>query len=345
MTNILQGGESVKSTLDLALDYLVAHPNRFIFPVKRLSKSPPLVSDNLRKASDDPEQIRRWHKKYPGCNWALALAMSGLICADVDTRAGKNGAETFTLLDLLWGWPATETTRTPSGGLHHLYRGEHVFAIGERGFGTDLDSPNYIIIPGCKTADGEYVALDSIACADAPDWFYQILATRSAPAQSQEPAVDWDLPENVEWAIDYLSNDAPPSIEGRSGEKTTFDVAGVLKDHGISEHTALELMAAHYNVAGKCKPLWQMGDCAVQDSLPVKVHNAYTYKTAVQPGAATAAAEFADDPPPELTADDVPTLPEGYVILDGKIIQQVRTPRPRRGKKKGAAGASPKEGE
>jgi hypothetical protein len=38
-----------------------------------------------------------------------------------------------------------------------------------------------------------------------------------------------------------------------------------------------------------------MDETPAEDSLPVKVHNAYTYKRNTAPGACTAEAEFADD--------------------------------------------------
>jgi hypothetical protein len=38
-----------------------------------------------------------------------------------------------------------------------------------------------------------------------------------------------------------------------------------------------------------------MDETPAEDSLPVKVHNAYTYKRNIAPGASTAEAEFAND--------------------------------------------------
>src|SRR5581483_8879289 len=117
------------STIEFALDYIDCHPRRCIFPIKAGAKSPPLIADNLAKASNDPEQIKAWHTKWPGCNWGVALKMSRVIVADVDCKPGKRGRETYDELDRQYGWPATETVETPSGGLHLYYDGEHVFAL------------------------------------------------------------------------------------------------------------------------------------------------------------------------------------------------------------------------
>jgi hypothetical protein len=54
-------------------------------------------------------------------------------------------------------------------------------------------------------------------------------------------------------------------------------------------------MIEFYNVQDKCDPIWSTDESPVEDSLPVKVRNAYAYKRGVAPGASTAAAEFTDD--------------------------------------------------
>ena len=87
-------------TLDIALDCLKAHPTWYLFPVKRLEKYPPCLNNNLNLASNDPAQIRAWYKAYPGCNWAVSLKKSRLICVDVDQKPGKFGAQTLDALEL-----------------------------------------------------------------------------------------------------------------------------------------------------------------------------------------------------------------------------------------------------
>lgn len=298
----------MNSTLELAQEYVTWNPTRFIFPIKPGKKFPPLIADNLKKASNDPEQIAAWHAKWPGCNWGLALAMSNLICADVDMKPGKSGEKTYEALDLMYGWPATETTITPTGGRHYLYQGPHRFALGKYGFGEDIDSPNYILLPGCTLeSGGEYTAIQSPPIADAPEWFYELFGQNKVEtAVEQVSQVELDQPGNIEWAINYLKYDALPSIEGQQGEKTTFDTAGVLKDRGISEAKCLELMAEYYNIewdvgrSGYCDPLWSLDESPPENSLVVKIRNAYSYLKQNAPGEGTAEAEFADEEVPSL---------------------------------------------
>src|ERR1700722_17532288 len=212
-------------TLDLALTYLDLHlGTRYIFPVRKHAKYPPLVSDNLAMASNDPEQIRKWHATWPGCSWGLSHKKSHTMVIDVDCNAakGKTGQLTFDLLDLEFGFPSTETSTTPSNGRHHIYTGPHVFALGIHGLGACVDSPNYSILPGCKTKDGEYVSNGAPAVA-CPQWIYDTIGRAKVRiADADEVVVDLDQQPMIEWAIDYLKHDAEPSIEGQGGEHVMF---------------------------------------------------------------------------------------------------------------------------
>jgi hypothetical protein len=292
-------------TIQVALAALKEFPWLHLFPVAFDNKAQPLLKDYLKRASNDPTQIRRWHAYWKkrfngvGCWWGVAPALSGLVFADIDTKAGKRGQDTFELFGLLYGWPQTMVTGSPSGGRHHWYRGRHLFAIGtERSNHPGIDFAQYVILPGCMKLDGTgYTLLEDHPIADAPDWFY-IEARRlgdKVETTEQEPIIALDQPANVDWARYFLQYDAPRSVAGEGGEQTTLDVATVLKDMGISEPLALELMAEFYNVDGRCDPIWSMDETPTEDSLAVKVRNAYAYKRHFAPGALTAEAEFAND--------------------------------------------------
>jgi Bifunctional DNA primase/polymerase, N-terminal len=286
-----------KSTLNVALNYVERHPTRVLLPIRPDHKFPPLKP--YSQASNDPARLTRWHQAAPGCEWAMMHAQSNCLVMDVDPRHG--GSETLEILEMLYGpLPQTEENQTPSGGRHVVFEGRHIFALGKHGFGQGIDSPHYTIIPGCELADGgHYRRVNNLAAAAAPSWFYKVLGQPPEhcrpEAVSQEPLIEWDQPANIDWAKDYLVQDAPPSISGKGGEQTTLDVGTVLKDYGISEATALELMAEFYNVQDKCDPIWSMDETPAEDSLPVKVHNAYTYKRNIAPGASAAESEFAND--------------------------------------------------
>jgi hypothetical protein len=287
--------------LDVALAYLKEFPNRCLFPIKAGAKYPPQIKNNLALASNDPEQIREWHAKWPNCNWGLSLFndKSGVIVIDVDTKEGKAGQLSFDLLELEYGnFPTTERVRTPSGGFHLYYIGKHVFALGKYGFGEGIDSPGYVLIAGCRFKDGTSYELDDYSpAAAAPEWFYDVLskAKKERVANASESAIELDLPDNVEWAKTFLTEDAEPAIEGKSGEATTFKVAASLRDMGISAEMALELMVEFYNE--RCVPPWE------RDGLNTKIVNAYNYASLSQAGAKSVQAEFIE--PDDFTDADI----------------------------------------
>jgi hypothetical protein len=294
------------NSLQLALDYLERHFfTRYLFPVKKGAKFPPCLKDNLDgNCSNDPAQIREWAKMFPGCNWGVAHFKSKLLVADIDTNPakGKKGQETFDELEMLYGWPDTEKTTTPSGGFHMVYEGweadgptghpAHIMALGKNGLGMDVDSPNYTLIPGCTFADGtSYVGNDADA-VKCPEWIYTVIKSSKASARisnAGEIAVDLDKPENIALAIDFLQEDAEPAIEGRGGDFTTYKTACYLKDIGISPELAVDLLNEYYNP--RCEPQWD------SDGLERKVASAYAYSNLSKVGGKTAEADFADDPP------------------------------------------------
>lgn len=115
---------------------------------------------------------------------------------------------------------------------------------------------------------------------------------RPAPrvqSEAQEPASGWDNESDVERAVSYLQDEAPLAIEGEHGDDTTFKVAAALRDLGLSEFTAYELMLAHWN--DRCAPPWSDKD------LERKVRNAFEYAQNA-PGVKSVAGDFADPPTP-----------------------------------------------
>jgi hypothetical protein len=280
-------------TIGFALAYIERNPHRFLFPILPLAKTPPLIKRNLADASNDPKQLKEWHRRWSGCNWGCALAKSNVIVADVDIKPGKQGQQTYDWLDIMYGWPDTESIRTPSGGMHHYYDGPHSFALGKSGFGEDVDSPNYTLIPGCVLEGGSrYEYMTDHPSAPAAPWMLELLKKKKHEAlvtDVNERVIELDQPDNVLWAIDYLQHEAPPSIEGHGGEFTMLKIAMTLRDYGISFELGLELINDHFNIPEHCTPTW------AADELSAKVRNGYTYPSVRKIGAATAEAEFADD--------------------------------------------------
>lgn len=67
----------------------------------------------------------------------------------------------------------------------------------------------------------------------------------------------------------YLVQEAPTAFQGSGGDHITFVVAAHLKDLGLSQQDAFDLMVDHWNE--RCEPPWALED------LQTKVANAYRY--------------------------------------------------------------------
>ncbi|HSH42637.1 MAG TPA: hypothetical protein VK973_10995, partial [Arenicellales bacterium] len=126
--------------------------------------------------------------------------------------------------------------------------------------------------------------LDQSALAPAPQWL--IDRCGRAPERAE---VDRAMPENVDTdrardrAVHYLEKEAPEAVEGAAGDQTTYVVACRVKDLGVPESEAVDLMLDHWN--DRCQPPW------APEELATKVRNAYQYGVE-PPGAAAPEAQF-----------------------------------------------------
>lgn len=96
----------------------------YLFPVQPKDKRPFAGFRWREMSSPDLARWEQWLQQYPNCNWAIDLAKSGLFVVDLDMKQGGNGIEDwdFYLEKFSEDLPHTIEVRTPSGGLHILYR-------------------------------------------------------------------------------------------------------------------------------------------------------------------------------------------------------------------------------
>lgn len=231
---------------------------------------------------------------------------SGLAVIDVDVKGGKPGPASLTKLQTENGvLPDTLTAVTASGGKHLLFRVDSDVpnSAGTR-LGPGLDvrgAGGFIVAPGSEVAAGEYRWFASkgpgaAAIAPMPEW---LRAKCGAPrVKEAAPAfVELDTPAATAKARAYLDT-CQLAVEGDGGDDTTFRVAAYLRDFGVSEGHALDLMLDGWN--DRCSPPW------MPDELERKVANAYAYG---QNGAGSKSptADFAPVPP----------TPAEKALLDG----------------------------
>lgn len=233
-----------------------------VFPLLVGTKTP-AIKDWTAVATSDPKVIRKvWAEK----DWNIGILCTGLVVVDCDVKDGKKGLASY--LDL--GLPLdTFAVSTPSGGMHYYLSGN---ARNRAGLvdGVDVRSFNgYVVGPGSILPGiGSYSVVNDARVLPAPERFLEAVGAPRERKKS-EFAIELDTPGAIESARAYLEERAPEAIEGQSGDETTLKVACIVRDYGVSEETAYDLML-EWN-AVKALPPWE------EDELRIKVENAYTY--------------------------------------------------------------------
>jgi putative DNA primase/helicase len=142
--------------LDAALEY--AAQGWPVFPLAPGTKVPAIPKAEggrgFHDASTDPDQIRRWWKRWPQANIGLPTGTrSGVIVIDEDPR---NGGDARAL-----NLPLTRICRTPHGGRHFYYRhpGAGILVpcdtTGKLGKGIDVRGDGgYVVLPPSVLREG-----------------------------------------------------------------------------------------------------------------------------------------------------------------------------------------------
>ncbi len=224
-----------------------------IFPIASGSKQPALSGDWRSHSSSDPEQIEAW--RNAGYDLAIDCGASGLLVVDLD---GAVGLATAASMDL----PPTYTMQTPRGGKHLYYVGEAPSSVQRLGPKVDTRGiGGYVLWEG----DG-YEVIDGRPAQLLPGWVVPALNIRKDRKTANIGSLD--EPQNVNRALTYLSI-RKPAIEGEGGNDHTYQTAQALRDMGVSEERALDLMLEDWNE--RCLPPWDVNE------LGILVCNAYTY--------------------------------------------------------------------
>lgn len=304
--------------LDVALEH--ATRGLYVLPIIEGGRVP-AVGGWPHKATTDQAAVRKmWSEHDPTFgvdrerNYNVGIftgkfgdGSQALLVIDVDDKNGKNGSAELEALDMLYGVPETLTARTPSGGRHLIYSVPEPLKSAADVLARGLDTRSgggYIVAVGSVIGDKAYTWLNDAPIAPAPAWMIERVG-KTAERRTAQVIELLDTPISIKRAIDYLTNHAPVAIEGAHGDETTFKVAAAVKDQGVSELTALELIAEHYNP--RCSPPWDY------EHLAVKVNNAYHYGTKTIGAHAVDVADFEPveepfpDPvaPPPRTVDDL----------------------------------------
>jgi hypothetical protein len=279
--------------LDSALQLAAA--GFHVFPISPGRKSPPAVKDWQLWATRDADAIR---KKWAEADYNIGISTSrfgangeSLLVLDVDCRPnGKDGCASLIGLELSGlDLPTSLTVRTPTGGQHVYYTTHERVAntAGKLGKGLDTrGAGGYVVAPG-SVVDGKHYERVGGEISPAPT---ALVERCKAPADSASKGKEAIAGANTgsarKRAIEFLQT-AKPAIEGDGGDTRTYATAAQIKEFGVDEATAFDLMAEFYNP--RCVPPWPL------DLLQIKVRHAYEYSQRPQ-GSASPQADFSDFP-------------------------------------------------
>lgn len=291
-----------KSPLEGALE--MAALGFYVFPLRPGTKDGFYSKSWKAAATKDAAAIKRIAARYKGCNWGVRCV--GHLVLDVDVADGKKGEEALFTLDLEHGLPLTREHASARGGRHipmSLPEGVEVTnrdaplggGINVRGAG------GYIVCPG-STFDGKpyTVAIDA-PIAPAPASLIELLRAPGAVKGGAVPEEHQDHPADIARSIDWLQH-RPVAVKGERGI-SVYKAACRLRDWGLTQETAHELVADHYGE--RMEPPCGFDECAHE------VGSAYK-NAQNSAGARSVAADFEDvsDLAAEIEADHKADAPE-----------------------------------
>ena len=194
-------------------------------------------------ATDDLERIRRWWKRWPSANIAMACGASGQVVVDVDERNGRPGLDTWFELRQKLGVELEQTAlvETPSGGqhAHYLTDGQNIGCGNDRlGIGIDVKGEGgYVLLPPSAIAGVEYAWVDGHGL-------------------EQTKAIPQALVDELRIAAQGAAQPGSPSDVGApipTGQRneTLFRHACAMRRRG---HTQPEIQAALSKTDERCMP-------------------------------------------------------------------------------------------
>jgi Bifunctional DNA primase/polymerase, N-terminal len=117
-----------------------------------IGKAPHLIPEGFKSASNDPDKVRGWWKRWPEANIGIACDASDLVVLDVDARS--SGFDTLDELESMCELPRTPCSQTGGGGLHAFFCFPGVALKGKLP-GIDIKHHGYVIAPPSVHASGK----------------------------------------------------------------------------------------------------------------------------------------------------------------------------------------------
>jgi hypothetical protein len=250
--------------LDMALHYTARGWPVFPCKTSEPKRKTPLTPRGFYDASRDPNQLRRWWRRWPDALIGLPTGTpTGLVVLDVDTKNGVNGFSTLAAMGYAAEVSQYETGRvkTASGGRHVYFdTGGRAFRCsrGETGLGTGLDvrgDGGYVIAPS-PGSGYELIPLDTgtwidprqtIATAPlamAPGWLNVPKPERTVVNGAAVPRSS-GLSCYGEAALDSACRNIATASAGSQEEtlhRECFSIGTLAAAGGVPEHFAIKCL-------------------------------------------------------------------------------------------------------
>ena len=229
-----------------------------VFPLIPMGKTP-AVRNGFKSATTDPERIRGWWDRNPGCNIGVDCGRSGLVVVDIDPDNG--GLDTlWQLIRTGWDFPPTLSQITPSHGCHYFYRAPE--GVETRNSASKIGG---VSAPGIdvRGAGGYVVIAPSVTEKGTYEWLPDGWATEPVAAPSW--LVRGDHPRRLFTAVVSESTGygeaalegeceairtAPNGTRNTQLNESAFKIYTLVAAGGLDETTATRELAATALAAG-----------------------------------------------------------------------------------------------
>lgn len=243
--------------LDMALRYATRGWPIFPCDPSKSNHKAPLTPNGFYDASRDPNQLRRWWRKWPDALIGLPTGEpTDLVVLDIDTKNGVNGFATLATTGHAAEVSQYETGRvkTSSGGMHVYFdAGGRAFRCSKGKLGDGLDVRGYggYVIAPSPGSGYQFVPLDTGSWTDprqgidtaplamAPGWLNVIQPKREA-ASGPVPTSS-GLSRYGEAALDAAYRaiiNAPGGLQEETLHREAFSIGTLAAAGGVPERFA-----------------------------------------------------------------------------------------------------------
>lgn len=223
----------MKSNLHLAWALKYASKGWRVFPIKPRQKQPPLISDNLVRASSDPEQITRWWTEWPDANIGVVTGESFFVF-DTDPRNGGDQTRAH-MVQTHGAFPDTLAQITGGNGRQEFFSMPEQAVIksgplyGSPGIDIKADG-GYVLLPPSVHPSGKRYDWDGLDAEDAP---IQAAAAWLIEAVCAHPNGHEHLPEDLK------------NVQEGRGHYSCKSLAIGMADMGAPENVIAAAVATH----------------------------------------------------------------------------------------------------